>query len=447
MGRRSKKKLSTPWPQTPERSAACQHFGVCGGCRLQHLDYASQLQFKHDTVSALFNTRLAEDGGQLLPILEAPDEWHYRNKLEFSFSDQAFLTTEQIASRQRFEGGALGFHAPRFFAKAVDIDECWLGPPIVNDLRNWLREYCQTRDLPFRNAHNHTGLMRNFLVRTTRAGQILIALVIAEDRAALIDEIFGAMRERFPEVSAWYWVLNNKKNDSIADLPFRHWGGEQVLRESLGEAQFVISPKAFFQTNTAQAERLYASARSALEQGLSETGSSGERLYDLYCGAGTIGLYLRGLWQRLIGVEYVEQAVLDAQANARLNGVPVYQSEKEAEQSADESAESGARRESAHFVAGDMEAILRGGLFAEQGAADAVIVDPPRAGMSAGVVEALIEQAPPVLVYISCKPSTQEHDMALLGPHYRLRTVQVVDMFPQTPHVESVALLVHRRFG
>jgi len=402
-------------PSADRIEPQCAHFGACGGCKWQMLAYDTQLHYKQQQVQNALE-RIAKVGlPELQPILPSPAVFGYRNKVEYSFSDRRWLTEVEIARQEAYDFRVLGYHAPGSFDKVLEIDTCWLHPSNLNALRNELLRYAREKQLTFWNAKEHTGWLRNLLFRTSVAtNEVMCVLIVAYPDAKSMDPLFTHLQAEFPWVTSWLWIENPKLNDSFTDLPYHSWYGPTTITEKLGAYAFSVSPVSFFQTNTHQAKRLYDVVYQALPDNLTT-------LYDLYCGAGSIGIYCQDKARRIIGVEYVKQAVVDAEANAARNGLTHFT-----------------------FEAGDLAKLLTADLVERHGTPEAVIVDPPRAGLEAKVCEALLALAPPLIVYVSCKPATQARDIAQLSSQYAIRSVQPVDMFPHTAHVENVVVLQAR---
>lgn len=408
--------LITPSPDRVE--PACKHFDVCGGCKWQNMSYEAQAKAKHQQVVDAI-TRIGKvEIGEILPVLANETPYHYRNKLEFSFSDKAWLKKEDIG-REDIDQRSLGYHVPRIFDKVIQIEECLLQKPIVNDIRNELVSYCREHDYAFYNMKTHEGFLRNLAFRTTEAnGELMVILIVADDSLDLIDPVFTHLMERFPQVTNWVWIVNPKKNNSYTDLPYRIWQGSPFITEKLGDYQFRISPVSFFQTNPRQAERLYGVVKDFMAQTLPEGQSQHPVVYDLYSGTGSIGIFVSELAQKVVGIEYVEDAIKDARVNIELNGLSNFS-----------------------FYAGDMKKILTDELVDREGSPNVIIADPPRAGMDPKVVTQILKVAPEYIIYVSCKPATQARDLQVMSEQYELLKIQPVDMFPQTAHVENVALL------
>lgn len=398
---------------SPERTEPpCRHFEVCGGCKWQHLSYEGQLRFKQKQVSDAFARLGKFDFPEIRPIIGAEKPYHYRNKLDFSFSSKRWLSQTEIATGETFEQNALGFHVPKYFDKVVQIDECLLHRPDINDIRNEVRRFALENDYTFHDAKAHEGFLRNLIFRVSEAeDKIMLVLIVNENDEASVARVFERLEPKFPQISSFVWIHNPKWNDSYADLDYKVWKGPGFLTEKLGAYSYHIGPKSFFQTNTRQAGRLYDVVREFVAAPV-------ELLYDLYCGAGTIGIYLSELAEKVVGLEYVEDAVRDAETNLQLNGL-----------------------ENFRFYAGDMAKTLTPELVSQAGRPDCLVTDPPRAGMEPKVVERLLEIAAPRIVYVSCNPATQARDIANLARVYEVKAVQPMDMFPQTGHVENVALL------
>ena len=394
----------------------CTHFGLCGGCKWQMLPYREQLRYKQQQV----RDNLERIGKMTLPdispIIGAAETTFYRNKLEFTFSDRRWLTQEEISSEaEDLQMNGLGFHIPGMFDKVLDIHHCRLQDDRSNRIRNRVREFCQQQGYSFFDLRNQRGLMRNLIIRNTTAGEWMVIVVFFEDdpekRARLLDFI----AEEFPEITSLLYIINPKANDTITDLEVVTWKGREAIYEVMGDLKFKIGPKSFFQTNSRQAERLYGVVRDFAAL----TGR--ECLYDLYTGTGSIAIFLARDAARVIGLEYVEEAIADGRENARINRIP-----------------------NTLFFAGDMKELLTPDFIAEQGDPDVVITDPPRAGMHGDVIKTILSAAPQRIVYVSCNPATQARDLSLFDGDYRVTRVQPVDMFPHTHHVENVALLEKR---
>lgn len=391
----------------------CSHFGVCGGCKWQHVQYTAQLGFKEEQVKNDLQRIGKVDVGEFLPILGSADIYHYRNKVEFTFSNKAWEADFDKENPGRIP--ALGFHIPGMFDKVLDLDDCHLAPPAANAIRRAVKMYAIAHNYSFFDIRQQTGFLRNLMLRCNRQGKWMLVLIVAEDKPELITQMFDALIPGLPEVEEWCYVINLKRNDSWSDQVVITYKGNGYLTEKMENLTFKIRPQSFFQTNAAQALELYRITRAFADL------SGSENVYDLYTGTGSIALFVAAGAKHVTGIEYVEAAIEDAHENAILNKVG-----------------------NTSFYAGDMRLVLNDELIARHGKPDVVITDPPRDGMHPGVIEKLIEIKPARIVYVSCNPATQARDIALLSEHYRVAKVQPVDMFPHTHHVESVALLLRR---
>jgi len=417
----------------------CEHFGVCGGCKWQMLPYEKQLQYKQQEAEQNLIRIGKVTDAVFLPIAGADATVHYRNKLEFTFSNKTYLT-EPPSSREAppppeggtldsailndFSnslgtqippsggGGALGYHAPRIFDKIIDIHECFLMDDVNNRIRNTLRDFSLAHSFSFYDIRLHTGWLRNIIIRFCSTGELMVNICLNYDEEQDRILLFDHLLKEVPSITTLLFTINPKWNDSIYDLTPQVYFGKGYVVEKLGEYEFIISPKSFFQTNTKQAEKLYGITMDFA--GL--TGN--EIVYDLYCGTGSIGIFVSKLAKKIIGVEVIEEAIEDAKKNAALNNI-----------------------EHALFFAGDVIKICNDDFFATHGKPDVVITDPPRVGMHEKLVIKLLEMEAPRIVYVSCNTATQARDILLLSEKYRVEKIQPVDMFPHTHHIESVALL------
>ncbi|RPE13726.1 23S rRNA (uracil(1939)-C(5))-methyltransferase RlmD [Chitinophaga lutea] len=392
----------------------CQHFGLCGGCKWQMLPYELQLQYKQqqvtDHLQRIGHLALPE----MPPILGAAKTRHYRNKLEFTFSNKAYLTNEEIAEagEQWPKRNALGFHIPRLFDKVLDIRTCHLQEEPANLIKNTIRSWAEAHQLPFYDIRQQEGWLRNLVLRICTTGEVMVNLVIHHELKAEREALLNHLLATVPGITTLLYTINPKKNDSIFDLEPKVFFGKGYVEEKLEDFTFKIGPKSFFQTNTYQGEALYRVTRDFA--GL--TGK--ETVYDLYCGTGSIGIFVSRQAGKVIGIELIPEAIADAKENAAANNV-----------------------ENAAFFAGDVIDICDDAFFAEHGAPDVIITDPPRAGMHEKLTAKLLEVAAPRVVYVSCNPATQARDLALLAEKYTVEKVQAVDMFPHTHHIENVVLL------
>ena len=403
--------------KSPKRAEPfCEHFGTCGGCKWQSLPYDEQLAFKTrqvcDQLARIGKIELPE----IAPCLGSAQTRYYRNKLEFTFADRRWLTREEVAAGDAIEAGpAAGFHIPDMFDKVLDIRHCWLQPDPSNAIRLETKRFCLENGYTFHNAREHTGLMRNLVVRTASTGEVMVIVVFGADDRPKIEALLEHLAAHFPAITSLFYVVNTKFNDSTADLePVLFRGKDHILEEMEG-LRFKVGPKSFYQTNSAQAYELYKVARTfaALQPH--------EVLYDLYTGTGTIANFCAAHCRRVVGIEYVPEAIADARVNSALNGI-----------------------ENTLFYAGDMKAVLDDAFVAANGRPDVIILDPPRAGVDEPVLEVIRRAAPARIVYVSCNPATQARDLALLDADYRVTAVQPVDMFPHTHHVENVVKLERR---
>ena len=394
----------------------CKHFGVCGGCKWQCLPYEEQLKTKQQQVEDAL-TRIGKvPFPKILPIIGSKKTKAYRNKLEFGFSNKKWLTKEEIESGVVFpDMNAVGFHIPGAFDKILDLKECFLMDDFNNRIRNGLRSYVIEKGYSFFDLRNQTGLLRNMMLRKTSTGEIMVLLQFCireaqEDKEA--QDVLQWIKTTFPEITSLLYVNNTKCNDTISDLDIHTYSGTDCIYEQMEDLQFKIGPKSFYQTNSEQAFALYKVVREFANL------SGNEYVYDLYTGTGTIANFIAGKAKRVIGIEYVPEAIKDAKENAVLNNLDNIQ-----------------------FFAGDMKDILTDDFVALYGRPDVIITDPPRAGMHNDVISTILFAAPKRIVYVSCNPATQARDVSLLSTDYHITKVQPVDMFPQTHHVENVLLM------
>lgn len=391
----------------------CKHFGTCGGCKWQMLPYEKQLAFKQqEAVQNLVRIGKIELP-EVLPIVGSADTIHYRNKLEFTFSNKRYLTNAELNNENiSAQQNALGYHAPGIFDKVIDIDECFLMDDVNNRIRNTVREIAVENNFSYYNIKEHTGWLRNIIIRYCSTGELMVNICINHEDEPNRLILLNSLLSKVPEISTLLYTINPKWNDSIYDLEPIVYHGKGYAIEKLEDFEFIISPKSFFQTNTRQAEQLYSITRAFA----SLTGT--ETVYDLYCGTGSIGIFLSKQAKKIIGVEVIEDAIEDARKNAALNNI-----------------------NHATFIAGDVIKICNDEFFEQHGRPDVIITDPPRAGMHEKLVIKLLEMAAPKIVYVSCNTATQARDLSLLSEKYKVMKVQPVDMFPHTHHIESVVLL------
>jgi 23S rRNA (uracil1939-C5)-methyltransferase len=391
----------------------CIHFGICGGCKWQMLPYEKQLQYKQQEAEQVLKRIGKTELPDVLPIIGSDNIIYYRNKLDFTFSNRRYLTNEEInKSLQIPQENALGYHAPGIFDKIIDIKECWLMDEINNLIRNTIRGYAIEKKLSYYDIKEHTGFLRNIILRYSSTAELMVNMVFGYDDKTEIKNLLSFLLEKIPAITTLLYTINPKWNDSINDLDPRLFSGKCYITERIGEFKFKISPKSFFQTNTRQALKLYEVAKSFA----CLTGN--EIVYDLYCGTGSIGIFLSKSAKKIIGVDLIEESIKDAKENAVLNNI-----------------------EHAHFFAGDVIKICNEDFFAEHGKPDVVITDPPRVGMHENLISKLLEIEALKIVYVSCNVATQARDINLLARKYAVKKIQPLDMFPHTHHIECVVLL------
>ncbi len=402
----------------------CEHFGICGGCKWQNLPYEEQLKAKQKQVFDQL-TRIGKiDLPEFLPILGSVKQFEYRNKLEFGFSNKRWLTNEQVASGETFSNmNAVGFHITGAFDKIYPIEKCHLMDDLHNRLRNAIRDYAFEHELSFYDLRVQHGLLRDMMIRNSNTGEWMLLIQFGKtidtgngaDAWELTEEgryLMQYIADTFPEITSLLWVYNPKCNDTFGDLPVHVFKGNDHIYETMEELRFKVGPKSFYQTNTEQAYHLYCVARDFANL----TGN--ELVYDLYTGTGTIANFVARKAKKVIGIEYVPEAIEDAKVNSEINGI-----------------------DNTLFYAGDMKDILTEEFISKHGRPDVIITDPPRAGMHEDVVNTILQARPKRIVYVSCNPATQARDLALMDAQYKVAAVRPVDMFPHTPHVENVVLL------
>ena len=418
----------------------CPHFGVCGGCKWQTMSYVAQLEAKQRQVRDNLERLGGVDCSGMRPICGSEQIYYYRNKLEFTFSNRAWLTnpvqisecgaqsgnSELRIPSSELQWGALGFHVPQLFDKVLPIEQCVLQAEPSNAIRLAVRDYAIEHGLECYDIRNHTGFLRNLVIRCSSTGAWMVIVIVAQDDKERLFPLLDMLKERFPQITSLQYIINTKLNDSYSDLEVVTYSGDDHIEERMerysgqnvdaaAPLRFIINPKSFYQTNSQQAQRLYSFVAEMAELQPDDT------LYDLYTGIGTIALFLADKCHKVVGIEYVEEAIADARVNSRLNGF-----------------------DNTTFYAGDMAKVLTAEFIAQNGRPDVVATDPPRAGMHEKVVAQLLEAAPRKIVYVSCNPATQARDLQLLAARYDVRRIQPVDMFPHTQHVENVAELVLR---
>ena len=395
----------------------CSHFGVCGGCQWQHLPYPSQLKYKQQQVLDVLQRIAKIELPEARPILGSEKDRFYRNKLEYTFSNKRWRTLEEIQSGEEFNNNeALGFHIPGMFDKVLDIEKCFLQEDFSNRVRLSVKAFCLTHQMDFFDLKLQQGLMRNLIVRTTSTGQKMEIVVFFREETASREALLNHLLDEFPEITSLIYVINNKANDTIFDREIVVYHGSAYIVEEMEGLQFIIGPKSFYQTNSEQAYRLYSLVREFA--GL----QGNELVYDLYTGTGTIANFLARQCRKVIGIEYIPEAIEAARANAELNDI-----------------------KNTAFFAADVKDLLNNDFIAEQGRPDVLITDPPRAGMHGDVVKTILSAAPERVVYVSCNPATQARDLSLMDNLYQVEALQAVDMFPHTQHVENVVLLKRRK--
>jgi 23S rRNA (uracil1939-C5)-methyltransferase len=394
----------------------CSHFGVCGGCKWQHINYELQKTYKRQQVLDQFQRIAKVSIPEVMPTLGSEKTRYYRNKLDFTFSNKKWLTLDQIRSDEEFDRNALGFHIPKMFDKIVDVDHCYLQGNISNDVRNELRAFALENKITFYDIRGQVGLLRNLIIRTTSTGESMVIVQFGENDPESIKVVMEFLNQKFPEITSLIYVINLKGNETFHDLELVTFAGKDYIEEQMEGLRFRISPKSFYQTNSEQAYNLYKVARDFAQL------KGGEVVYDLYTGTGTIANFVAKQAKQVIGIEYVASAIEDAKLNSKLNGI-----------------------ENTLFYAGDMKDILNEEFIANHAKPDLIITDPPRAGMDEKVVEMLLRLEAPKIVYVSCNPATQARDVALLAEKYDVEKIQPVDMFPQTYHVENVISLILKK--
>jgi 23S rRNA (uracil1939-C5)-methyltransferase len=409
--------LAVTTPSRDRITPPCEHFGVCGGCRWQHLPYDRQLFYKdkqvRDNLTRIGHLQVPGEN----PIIGSEKSYRYRNKLEFTFAARRWITHEEAGSDQVLEKGpALGFHIPGIYDKVLDINECLLMEEPSNAIKNEVRRYAIEKGLQFYDQREHTGFLRNLIIRITTTGEVMVVLVTAYGDDEKREGLLSHLTHHFPEITSLWYVTNIKKNTSLADQVPVHYSGSPYITEEMEGLRFRVGPKSFYQTNSRQASRLYGVVKEFAQL----TGT--ENVYDLYTGAGTIACYLAAGAAQMTGIEYIEEAVTDARINATVNDIG-----------------------NTLFISGDIKEILNENLFSERGRPDVIITDPPRAGMHEDVTRVILGSGAERIVYVSCNPATQARDLGILSQGYDLVRVQPVDMFPQTFHVENVVLMEKKR--
>ena len=394
--------------------AFCYHFGICGGCKWQYLPYEKQLYYKQKQVNDQLKRIGKLELPSIQPIIASKKDTFYRNKLEFTFSNKRWLTQEEIESDTEItDADALGFHVPGLFDKVINIEKCWLQPDPSNQIRNFIYDYAVKNELEFFDIREQQGFLRTLIIRTSSTGELMVIVSFNYDDEEARIKLLEALKNQFPEITSLMYVINPKGNDTITDLDIKTYSGRAFIWEEMEGLQFKIGPKSFYQTNSQQAYQLYKVAREFAAL------NGGETVYDLYTGTGTIANFVARKAKKVVGIEYVPEAIEDAKENAKINNL-----------------------ENTAFYAGDIKMVLNDDFVIQNGKPDVIITDPPRAGMHADVVQTILNLSPEKIVYVSCNPATQARDLALLNEKYTIQKVQPVDMFPHTHHVENVVLLV-----
>jgi 23S rRNA (uracil1939-C5)-methyltransferase len=391
----------------------CEHFGVCGGCKWQNINYSQQLFYKNNEVYNNLKRIGKIELPEFEPILGSEKQFFYRNKMEFSFSDSRWLTESEIQNDDTISNrNALGFHIPKMWDKILDITKCHLQEDPSNDIRNEIKEFATANDIPFFNARNHDGLLRTLMIRTASTGELMVLIQFFKEDKTKRELVLNFIAERFPQITSLLYVINGKANDTLYDQDIKLFSGRDYILESMEGLQFSINAKSFYQTNSDQAYELYKITREFADL----TGN--ELVYDLYTGTGTIAQFVSKKAKKVIGVEAVPEAIADAKENAKRNNIS-----------------------NCEFFVGDMKEVFNADFIAKHGKPDVIITDPPRDGMHLAVVEQIMRIAPEKVVYVSCNSATQARDLALMDSLYKVTRVRPVDMFPQTHHVENVVLL------
>ena len=399
-------------PSTFRVPPACSHFGVCGGCQWQHMEYKQQLYYKQQSVAETLKRLGKVEAEEVIPIAGATQIYNYRNKLEFTFSNKAWVPREELGNEAMRNQPALGFHIPGLFDKVLDVKKCHLQSEPSNYIRLAVRDYAIANQLEFFDLRQQTGFLRNLIIRSTSVGELMVVLSVAQPRQVIIDGIMNMLKKTFPEITSLNYTVNTKRNDTLYDQDIICFSGKDHIVEELEGLKFRISPKSFFQTNSQQALNLYTIARQFA--GLKST----DLVYDLYTGTGSIALFVSKYCKKVVGIESVPDAISDARKNADMNQIS-----------------------NCEFFVGDMKDALSPDFVKINGMPDVVITDPPRVGMHEEVVNNLLTMQSGKIVYVSCNPATQARDLQLLSEKYRIVKSQAVDMFPHTSHLENVVLL------
>ncbi|MBK5284523.1 MAG: 23S rRNA (uracil(1939)-C(5))-methyltransferase RlmD [Bacteroidia bacterium] len=397
----------------------CEHFDLCGGCTWQHVKYKEQIVIKQKHVEDSFSRIGKVEVENILPIIPSDETSHYRNRLDYTFSSKRWLTSEELKNPKiKMLGGFAGFHFPGRFDKIIDINTCHLQPEPSNAIRNFIKNFALEREWTFYDPVTKTGFIRDTIIRNTTTGEWMVIVVFHSDETEKINSLMQSLTESFPQITSLNYVINPKNNPTIYDLEVHLFSRRESVTEKIGELKFKISPKSFFQTNTKQAAVLYKTALDFAEL------KSNEIVYDLYTGTGTIANFISHRAKKVIGIDYITDAIEDAKVNSQLNNIS-----------------------NTEFFAGDIKETLNDDFISAHGQPDVIITDPPRSGMHPDVVKKISDMRVHRIVYVSCNPATQARDIALLSENYRVIKMQAVDMFPHTSHVENVALLEHRQIS
>ena len=402
--------LITPSPDRLD--AFCEHFGVCGGCKWQHMTYAAQLKYKQKSVLDALQRLAGLEVGHAEDILPSVQDKYYRNKLEYTFSNKRWLTDLDGEITDDKDMNALGFHVPLRFDKILEINHCYLQADPSNELRNSIAEFAKNNDVSFYDLRAHQGALRNLVIRTSSTGELMVIVIFAYPEEGQVDLVMDFVKEKFPQITSLLYIVNQKKNDTFFDQEVLLYNGREFIYEEMEGLKFRIGPKSFYQTNSVQAYELYKITRDFADL----TGN--ELVYDLYTGTGTIANFVAKKAKKVVGVEYVPDAIEDAKINSQINNI-----------------------NNTVFYAGDMKDVLNNDFINQNGKPDVIITDPPRAGMHPDVVERLMEMEASKIVYVSCNAATQARDLIRLKEKYDVVRIKPVDMFPHTQHVENVVLL------
>jgi len=393
----------------------CSHFGECGGCKWQMLPYKLQTEFKERQVREQLRRLSGLDLPEVSQIICSDNDRLYRNKLEFTFSNKKWIPRSQAAENDDFTDKlpGLGFHIPTMFDKVLDIDRCYLQREPSNAIRLWVKNYTINHGMDYYNLRSHEGIMRNLIIRTSSTTEDVMVTIVFTVENNQTNNLMSELKDAFPEITSLNWIINDKLNDSISDLPVYNFSGKPYIEERMENLTFRINPKSFYQTNSHQALKLYTVTRGFAEL------KGDEVVYDLYTGTGTIANFVSGKAKKVVGIEYVKEAIDDAKLNSQLNGI-----------------------DNTSFYVGDMKDILNEDFIVKHGKPDVIILDPPRAGIHEDVASVILNAGPDRIVYVSCNPATQARDIKILSEKYTVTKIQPVDMFPQTHHVENVVQMV-----